>query len=528
MSSTEKNQVINEINDLSSDNDEVLKFGDIIINKDPNIKYINLDINFTPEEIKRRKTWKFKALTFLWDGYDKHELEKKFLWKLDWFLLSSSCCGYFLKFLNQNNIGTAYVNGMKEYYKMDGNQYNYMSTLFTVGYIIGAVPSNLILHRISARYYLAGLEFIWAILTILLITPKSINGVYAIRFLLGLTEAGYFPGLEYLIGSWYSKEELSKRSSYFACAGSAASLVSGPLQQAILSSHWAHKHLKPFQWMFVFDAVISVPIAIYTLFTDPNTPSTTTAFYFNDTDKKIALERRRRIGAQLNIREKYTLKKIKSFFSTWHVWIFPWLFLAFNNSYTPISQQAFQLWMKNDLKLTSYQYNIYPTGLAGGGIGLALFVAYLNDYFKGRLNALLLVIMFTTVMFSCIVLAIWNIPRGLHWFAYFGIGIPLSYGQPIIYSWLNTNLAHDDMKRNFVVVCTNTLAYVTGAFVPVLTFNQKKAPKFHVGFCYTAGLCGLGIILTTITHFLLKRDSNRQKTLKEIELKEDSLKPHSV
>lgn len=515
----EKNAISTSIADLSSLNsssnsssEDVLKVGNIVIHKDPSIPYIDLHTDFhTSEEEERRSKWWYQIALFFWDGTDKHPLERKFLIKLDWFLLSSSCAGYFLKFLNQNNIGTAYVNGMKEHYAMTGNQFNYMNTLFTVGYILGAIPSNLILHRISARYYLAGLELVWAILTVLLITSKSLNGIYALRFFLGLTEAGYFPGLEYLIGSWYSKEELTKRSTYFACAGSAAGLVSGPLQQAILTSSWAHNHLKPFQWMFVFDAVISVPIAFYTLFTDPNTPSTTTAFYFNETDVRVALERRRRIGAQLNIREKYTWKKIKSFFTTWHVWVFPVLFLAFNNSYQPLSSQAFQQWMKYDLGLTSYQYNIYPVSLSGAGMGVALVVAYFNDFFHSRFNAHLLVIMFTAVSFSCIVLAVWDIPRGLHWFAYYGIGVPLSFGQPMIFSWVNRSLAHDDMKRNFVVVITNTLAYVTGAWVPVLTFNQTQAPRFYIGFSYTATLSAFGVVLTFITAWFFRRDALREE-----------------
>lgn len=335
--------------------------------------------------------------------------------------------------------------------------------------------------------------------------------MYALRFFIGLTESGYFPGLEYLIGSWYSRQELSKRAAFFGCAGTAAGLVSGPLQQRILTSEWAQHGLKPFQWMFVIDAIISAPIAFYTLFVDPNTPSTTTAFYFNDTDKKIALERRRRIGAQLNTREAYTLKKIKSFFNTWHIYVFPILFLAFNNAYQPITSQVFQLWMKMDLKLSSYDYNIYPIGISGGGIGLSLTVAYVNDYYKGRLTPYLLYYMFVSVLFSCVVLAVWDIPEGLKWYAYFGIGIPLSIGQPLIFTWVNKMLAYDDMKRNFLVVCTNMLAYVTGAWVPILTFDQTQAPKFHIGFSYTAGLGGLGIVCTTIVWILSARDGRRNK-----------------
>ncbi|CCH41465.1 Vitamin H transporter [Wickerhamomyces ciferrii] len=514
----EKENVVNDVHSVSSDDtkkDNRLKVGDIVLHDD-DVPYIDLTIEMTDEEIAKRKTWWYKLSLFLWDSVDKHPSERSFLFKLDFFLLSSSMLGYFIKNLNQNNVGTAYVNGMKEYYHMNGNQYNYMSTLWTVGYIIGQIPSNLILHRISARYYLAGLELSWAILTVFLIIPKSLNGIYAIRFFIGLLESGYFPGLEYLLGSWYSRKELTKRSTFFACAGTAAGLISGPLQQSILSSKWAQKGLEPFQWMFVIDAVISAPIAFYTLFTDPNTPSTTTAFYFTDTDKKIALERRRRIGAQLNTREKYSWKKIKSFFNTWHIWILPLLFLAFNNSYTPIGQQAFQLWMKNDLKLSSYDYNTYPTAISGGGIGLAVFVAYVNDYFRGRLNPVFLLLMFGIVAFSCACLSVWNIPTGLHWFTYFGIGIPLSVGQPMIFSWVNRMLAHDDMKRNFVVVCTNTLAYVTGAWVPILTFNQTQQPKFFIGFTYTACLSSFGLILTVITFYLSVRDDRRQiKEFKE-------------
>lgn len=498
-----KQEILNEVQSVSSeDTKKKLKVGDILLHDD-DIPYIDLTVELDEKELQKREKWHYKLRLFLWDSVDKHPLEKSFMLKLDFFLLSSAMLGYFIKNLNQSNVGTAYVNGMKEYYEMNGNQYNYMTTLWTVGYIIGQIPSNLILHRISARYYLAGLELIWAFLTVLLIVPKKLNGIYAIRFFIGLTESGYFPGLEYLIGSWYSRKELSKRSTFFACAGTAAGLISGPLQQSILDSKWAQKGWEPFQWMFIIDAVISAPIAFYTLFVDPNTPSTTTAFYFNETDKKVALERRRRIGAQLNTREAYTWPKIKSFFNTWHIWVFPILFLTFNNAYTPISQQSFQLWMKNGLKLSSYQYNTYPTAISAGGIGLSIVVAYINDYFHGRLNPYFLIAMFVSIIFSCAALSVWNIPIGLHWFSYFGIGIPLSVGQPLIFSWLNSMLAQDDMKRNFVVVCTNTLAYVTGAWVPILTFNQTQQPEFFIGFTYTACLGALGLV-SVFGHIIFK------------------------
>lgn len=510
---TSKKDYLDEIQSLSTINSTtgLLEASGSLFNEyDADMPYIDLTPDPTEEEILKQNALLYKIRLFLWDSIDKHPLERAFLSKLDFFLLSSAMLGYFIKSLNASNVGTAYVNGMKEYYQMDGNQYNYMHTLWTVGYIIGQIPSNLILHRVSARFYLAALELTWAFLTLLLVVPTSLNGIYALRFLIGLTESGYFPGIQYIIGSWYSKKELTKRSTFFACAGSAAGLVSGPLQQAILESEWAQFGLKPFQWMFVIDTMVSAPVAFYTFFVIPNTPSTTNAFYFSETDKRVALERRRRIGAQINTRQPYTFDKIKSFFNTWHIWTLPVLFLAFNNAGEPLSQQSFQLWMKNDLKLKPFQYNIYPTAITAGGIVFSLLVAYITDYSQGRLNPFFLFFMFTSVFFSCVSLAIWNIPIKLHWFAYFGIGIPLKIGQPLIFSWVNRMLSHDDMKRNFVLVVTNTLAYVTDAWVPIFTFNQTQQPEFFIGFCYTAGLAVLGLTMTAITLHLNVRDEKKE------------------
>ncbi|GME84118.1 unnamed protein product [Ambrosiozyma monospora] len=472
--------------------------------------FIDLTIVETEASLARKQKWWFKVAHYFWDGLDKHPKEQSFLLKLDWFLLSSSMCGYFIKNLNQSNINTAYVNGMKEYYNMEKNQLNYMSTLWTVGYIIGAIPSNLILHRISARFYLGGLEVIWAFLTIMMITVKkdNIQGLYAIRFFVGLTESGYFPGLEYLVGSWYSPVELSKRSSYFAVAGVSASMISGPLQQAVLK-RFGESSIPAFKWMFIFDCIISFPIGIYTMFVDPNTPSTTDAWYFSKTDKLVALERRRRIGAQLNTRQKYTWAKIKTFFNTWHIYVFPIVFLCYNNTCAAISQPTFTQWMKVSLGLSSYYYNNYPSILYGAAIFVTLTIAYAHDLLGGKLNYIFVGAYFIFEIFGNICLSIWHIPRGLHWASYFIIGIPTSWGQPQIFSWVNRSLFQDDMKRNFVVVVTNTLAYVTNAWVPILVWDTRDAPEYHIGFTYTACLASVGLLATGVALFFTKRDARR-------------------
>lgn len=502
-------QVAKSVGDTDSGKDNIK-----ISTEEVDTPFIDLTLKLTDEELEYRETSRvYKIKKFLWDGTGRHPKEQSYLLKLDFFLLSSSMLGYFIKNLNQSNVTTAYVNGMSEHYNMTNNQYNsQVLTPWTVGYIVGQIPSNLILHRISARYYLGFLEITWAVLTVLMITCKTIGGITAIRFFVGLTEAGYFPGLEYLLGSNYSAAEISSRSSYFAIAGNAAGLISGPLQLAILK-RFPNASIKPFQMMFVFDAVISFPIAIYTMFVDPNTPSTTDVFYFSEEDKLVGLERRRRMGAQLNTREKYTWTKIKRFFNTWHIYVFPLLFLCYNNSCGAWSQPTFQTWIKQSLKLGPEIYNTYPSAVTGIGMGLTILFAYVNNYLGGRNNFVFVSLFFILVMVGCVSLSIWDISRGWHWVSYFIIGAPTSWGQPMIFSWLNRLLFEDDMKRNFLVVSTNVLAYVTNAWVPILVWDTRDQPEYHIGFSYTAGLCGLGLVLTSIATYLTFRDEKRRSLI---------------
>ncbi|KAG5420890.1 hypothetical protein I9W82_002771 [Candida metapsilosis] len=483
-------------------------------------QYIDISSQtLTPEEIEQRdNSLSFKIKRFFWDGTGKHPKEQKYLFKLDFFLLTSSCLGYFIKNLNQSNVTTAYVNGMEEYYDMNNNQYNYMVTLFTVGYIIGQIPSNMILHRISARFYLGGLEILWSILTLLMITvpPTNIKGMYALRFFIGFLESGYFPALEYLLGSNYGTPELSKRSSYFAISSGLAGIISPVLQEAIIK-RFGHSSLPPFKWMFVFDAIISFPIGIYTMIVDPNTPSTTDAFYFTEEDKLVGLERRRLIGAQLNTRQPFTWQKIKSFFNTWHIYVFPLLFLCYNNSCAANTQPTFQSFMKNYLHKPSSVYNTWPSILSAISIVVTIVFAYTNDILGGKKNVWFVNAFFVCLIIGCALLASWSIPLGLHWFSYFLVGIPTMWGQPFIFSWVNRLLYADDLKRNFVVVVTNTLAYVTGAWVPILVWNTNDKPEYFIGFTYTAVLASVGLILTQVVFYLSTRDEKRAKSEKDIE-----------
>ncbi|KAM9938586.1 hypothetical protein OXX80_001928 [Metschnikowia pulcherrima] len=453
--------------------------------------FIDLSVHVSPEESQRRETsLTYRVKRFLWDGTGKHPKEQSYLMKLDTCLLSSAMLGYFIKSLNQSNINTAYINGMSEYYDMQNNQYNYLVTLWTIGYIVGQIPSNLILHKISARYYLGGLELMWSALTLLSVTCRRLPALYAVRFFLGLSESGYFPGMEYLLGSNYSAAEISSRGAFFAVAGNMASLISGPLQLALLR-RFENSSIEPFKWLFVVDALISFPVGLYTILLGPTLQAPRMP--------------------QIHTGQNYTLCKIRSFFDTWHIYVFPLLFMAYNNACSAWGQPAFNIWMKKVLQLAPEKYNVYPSIYTALSIVITLSLAYSHNYIGGRKNHYYIMGFFVPVALGCVFLAKYDVPNWLHWLSFGLVGIPTSYGQPFIFSWVNRLLYDDDMKRNFVIVTTNTMAYVTRAWVPIFVWNTHDQPRYFVGFVYTACLCGFGLCMTFVAWWLSERDDARRR-----------------
>ncbi|KAG7729419.1 hypothetical protein KL933_001645 [Ogataea haglerorum] len=93
--------------------------------------------------------------------------ESKFVRKLDLYLLTWGCIAYLIKSIDQSNYSNAYVGGMKEDLNIVGNEYNWISTYFNIGYAVGLIPSQISMTRLSTPYWLSSCEFIWGILTLL-------------------------------------------------------------------------------------------------------------------------------------------------------------------------------------------------------------------------------------------------------------------------------------------------------------------------------------------------------------------------
>lgn len=130
---------------------------------------------------------------------------------------------------------------------MLGNQYNYATTLWTVGYILGEIPSNILLTKIRPSIWIPSCQIVWTVLTMCSARVTTVEQLYGLRFLIGLAEAGFFPGILYMFGSWYGKDEIAKRSCIFHVTGSIATMFSGYLMTAVIGLG-GKGGLKGWQW----------------------------------------------------------------------------------------------------------------------------------------------------------------------------------------------------------------------------------------------------------------------------------------
>ncbi|KAJ3952755.1 hypothetical protein N0V92_010787 [Colletotrichum tropicale] len=161
--------------------------------------------------------------------------ERAFVWRLDLFFLTIGFLGYMFKYIDQTNISNAYVSGMKEDLSLFGNELNYFTTFFNIGYMIMLYPSCIIISHFGPSKWLPACE------------------VYGLRFLIGLFEGTAWPGYFTLISQWYMPHEVALRMSLYNIAQPAGAMLSGAMQGALSTNFEGVAGRSGWRWAFIIN-----------------------------------------------------------------------------------------------------------------------------------------------------------------------------------------------------------------------------------------------------------------------------------
>ncbi|KAJ9142998.1 MFS general substrate transporter [Pleurostoma richardsiae] len=445
---------------------------------------------------------------FIWYPKGTSASEKKLLFKIDFFILTYGCLAYFAKWLDQSNLSNAYVSGMREDLKMFGTEFNLATTCFQVGQILGPIPANILLTRVPPRLLLPGLEFIWAILTIGTYAVKDVNQLYPIRFFVGFLEGSCFVGVQYVLGSWYKKTEIGKRTAIFACAAYVGTMISGYLQSAVLASLDGKNGLEAWRWVFIIDGIITIVIACYGMVFFPDTPYDTKAFYLSDEEKLRCVERLTEDGREETT--SFTWDLFMRALKSWQLYVLTVLWMFWNTTVGKVSNTVMQLYLKYDTEhsWSIYQVNNIPTSINGFNIVMVLALNVYVDATGCRMNAVALNL--AILLFGTICLVVWNIPLGLRVVSYMFAGLdgPLS---PIYYAWANILTSGDTQVRALSLAVMNSFGAALTTVIQQFLYPVTDAPEYRKGFKASLGfICGMCVWVVVVRLFEIRTQRDKE------------------
>ncbi|ODQ81760.1 hypothetical protein BABINDRAFT_6413 [Babjeviella inositovora NRRL Y-12698] len=457
-----------------------------------------------------------KAQVIVWGKPLPTQKERDLLRKIDWFVLSFVCLNYWINYLDRSNVANAYVSGMQEDLHMVGNQYNIVNTCFTVGYVVGMIPNNLILLRVSPRYWLSICSMSWGLLTLGMYKVHSYQQICVIRFFQGLFEASTFVGTHLILGSWYTADELAKRTAIFTSSGLMGSLFSSFMQSAIHSTMDGRHGLAGWRWLFIIDFVITVPVCVYGFIFFPGVPERCTAFYFSEEERHMAAVR---VPAPKRTQLDWTV--VRRVFGRWHWWFFSllWVFGGENVSYA--SNSLFALWLKY-FNYTIAQRNHYPMGVYGVGIVATFGSALYIDSSGAKNHWRVGVFISSATIVATILLLVHPFSPTYVFAAHYISGVAYA-GQTAFFAWAN-QVCHDDLEERAVVLASmNMFSGAVNAWWSILFYGADTVPRFRKG-CYamlaTTTCCALFCIAIRV---LQLREESQKEIFNAEKLRYDEL-----
>lgn len=198
-------------------------------------------------------------------------VEAAIMRKVTWRLLPFLMLAYFIAFVDRVNAGFAALQ-MNHDIGLSKAAFGFGAGIFYISYVLFEVPSNLALEKVGARLWIARIMVSWGIVAGLMATIVGPWSFYAVRFLLGAAEAGFFPGVILYLTYWFPAESRGRIIAMFMVAIPLSSLIGSPISAALLGTEgWLGLH--GWQWMFILEAVPAILLGIAALFVLPDSPA---------------------------------------------------------------------------------------------------------------------------------------------------------------------------------------------------------------------------------------------------------------
>lgn len=438
--------------------------------------------------------------------------EKKLLRKMDLRIVPTLALLYLMSFLDRGNIGNANIEGLSVDLGLSSSQYSMTLTVFFFTYCAFEVPSNMLLKKLRPSIWLPTIMVAWGAVMIGMGFVTGYTSLLITRLLLGVTEAGLFPGVAFFLTQWYCSKELQYRQALFFSAASIAGAFSGLLAFAIAKMDGA-SGLEGWRWIFILEGILTVLVAFvayFILYDYPDTAGFLTheerAFIQHRLKYESHSQGKTINGVTIVENEEHGSRYLKQAFTDWQL-----IFHIFNFWAIGVPLYGISLFLPSILRGLGYSVAksqlmtvpIYVTASI-----LSVIQAYVSDRAGKRapfiFGSFLLMLLGMT-------LAITANPETRPMQIYGGVFITcagLYPGFPGVISW-NANNQSGSYKRAVAMAIHIGMGNMSGAISSNI-YRTKDKPYFKLGHATVLAFVSAGVV-SVICLFFFYRIANQKR-----------------
>ncbi|KAF4965631.1 hypothetical protein FSARC_6594 [Fusarium sarcochroum] len=430
-------------------------------------------------------------------------LEKKMLRKVDMYQIPILWLMCVMAYVDRNNIvgikGNANAAGMSDDVGLSDNSYALLISIFFVGYLLWEVPSNMILYRMSPSWYLSCLMGAWGAVCCAMSEVRNSRDIIICRFFLGILEAGFFPGVLYIMSCWYKSNEIGKRFSLFYTAICFAGAASGLIAGAVITGLEGTNGMEGWRWLFVIEGVVTVGVAIAANFILLDYPHSSTK-RFSTEEQAIAIARiahdKKDTAAS---RKKLTSwQAFKASVVDLRMYFFIMVYIS-QNSATSISYFIPTVLNSMGYTGTSAQWMTVP--IWGVGTLVLLVLPQTSDKYRERRWHIVGGLMVAWIS-AVVGLTLEGHDKVRYTFMCLYIG-GLYPTAPLMLSCASETLALPAEKRAVSIAIINSVAVSSGLYSSYF-WPSADAPKYTTGFACVVSFIGLSMITASLSPIIFR------------------------
>lgn len=192
------------------------------------------------------------------------DLEQRTLRRITWRIVPFIMLLYFIAYIDRVNIGFAALT-MREDLGFTASILGFGAGIFFWGYFLFEVPSNIVLHKVGARLWIARVMVTWGIISGAMAFVEGPTSFYVMRFLLGAAEAGFFPGIILYLSYWFPARHRAGVTAFFMAAAPISTALGSPISAALLEMNGVGG-MHGWQWMFILEAIPALILGVIVFF----------------------------------------------------------------------------------------------------------------------------------------------------------------------------------------------------------------------------------------------------------------------